>query len=189
MGIKELTLYAFSTENWKRPWREVQLLMTILRRYLVRERREIMENNVRFRAIGRIDVLPRRVQNEIRFNEERSKSNTGMIFRLALNYGGRQEIIDAIRRVLPLAENNPDLLNSLSEDSFRQFLYDPEMKDPDLLIRTAGEMRVSNFLLWQISYTELYITKTCWPDFRPEKLLEAIEVYSTRERRFGGLKV
>ncbi|HLG30253.1 MAG TPA: isoprenyl transferase [Candidatus Brocadiales bacterium] len=186
--IGQLTLYAFSYENWKRPRIEVNFLMKLLKRYLIRERKEIQQNNIRLTAIGRISELPKSVQKELAVSIEESKHNTGTILCLALNYGGRAEIIDAAKRLAEDAKNSNIDLDKVDEEAFRQYLYMPEMSDPDLLIRTGGEMRISNFLLWEISYAELYVTPVYWPDFRKEQLEEALKEYARRERRFGGIK-
>ncbi len=189
LGVRRLTLYAFSTDNWKRPAREVAFLWKLLRRFLVRERDEILRNDIRFEAIGRTEALPEEVRTEIRKNVEISRENRGMVLCLALNYGGRNEIVDAARglgRAVRDGTVDPDEIN---EKLFIRYLYAPEAKDPDLLIRTGGDMRVSDFLLWQISYTELWVTPVMWPDFNGEHLREAIEEFGRRERRYGGLKV
>lgn len=186
--VKQLTLYAFSQENWKRPQREVNLLMKLLKDFLIKERDEIEENNIRLTAIGRISGLPEDVQRELAIGIEESKNNTGMILCLALNYGGRSEIVDAAKNIARTIKAGEMDLNEISEETFKKFLYTSEMTDPDLLIRTGGEMRVSNFLLWEISYTELWVTPICWPDFRKRHLEEAIKEYARRERRFGGLR-
>jgi undecaprenyl diphosphate synthase len=185
--LQQLTLYAFSEENWKRPKREVNLLMRLLRRFLIRERDEIMDNDVRLTAIGRLDRLPPEVRRELERTREMSRHNRGMVLNLALSYGGRQEIVDAIRAIarrVRAGELDPD---EITEELVTAHLYQPEMVPPDLLIRTAGELRVSNFLLWQISYTELYVTPVHWPGFREESLEEAFEAYRRRVRKFGGL--
>jgi undecaprenyl diphosphate synthase len=187
LGLDRLTLYAFSSENWKRPKREIDFLMKLLREFLVAERGEIMENEIRFRAIGRLAELPEDVLRELAETVEMSRGNRGLVLTLALAYGGRAEIIDAVRRIAEEAGKGSFAPDDLTEESFRSWLYDPEMTDPDLLIRTGGEMRVSNYLLWQIAYTELYVTPVFWPDFREEHLHEAIRSYAGRERRFGGL--
>lgn len=187
LGLKELTLYAFSTENWQRPKYEIVLLMKLLKRFLIHERKEIMENGIVFRAIGQLDRLPADVLREYERTRDMSADNPGMILRLALSYGARQEILDAAKKMAALIKDHPEQAAQLKADDFRQFLYDPEMRDPDLLIRSSYERRVSNFLLWQISYTELYITKTHWPDFRVAELHEAFRDYAGRHRRFGGL--
>lgn len=185
--IEQLTLYAFSKENWSRPRYEVEILMRLLKRYLIRERPTILDNNIRFTAIGQIEGLPKDIQREIAVNKEESKSNTGMILCLALNYGGRAEIVDAARGIAADALEGKVSLNDINEEVFRRHMYTSNMSDPDLLIRTGGDMRISNFLLWEISYAELWVTPVCWPDFRKENLEEAIRDYSARERRYGGL--
>jgi len=187
LGVKDLTLFAFSTENWNRPKSEVRFLMQLLRKFLASERETILENNVRVRAIGRLHQLPEDVQSELSGIVDLSAGNDGMTLRVALNYGGRQEIVDACRRMLVAVREGRFSPGELDEMSFRQFIYDPEMTDPDLLIRTGGEERVSNFLLWQLSYTELYFPSVCWPDFREAQLAEAFAAFAARERRFGGL--
>jgi undecaprenyl diphosphate synthase len=186
LGVKELTLYAFSCENWKRPKSEVNFLMKLLEEHLIEQRDEIMRLNVRFSGIGRLKRLPKSVLRELSITENLSRKNTGMHARLALNYGGRQEILDAFQKFLD-QNRSKKILRAPTEKGFRKFLYDPKMSDPDLLIRTGQEMRVSNFLLWEISYSEIYVTPTLWPDFGRKDLKEAIEEYSRRERRFGGL--
>jgi undecaprenyl diphosphate synthase len=188
LGIKQLTLYAFSAENWKRPKNEVDFLMRMLRRFLIAERKEIMENNIRLTAIGRIHELPKEVQKELRKTCEMSKNNKGMTLCLALNYGGRSEIADAVAKIAKDASEGALKPGDVNEDLISNHLYTAGMPDPDLLIRTSGEMRVSNFLLWQISYAELYVTPLCWPDFRKPQLMEAIAEYAKRERRFGGIE-
>jgi len=185
--IEQLTLYAFSKENWSRPRYEVEILMRLLKRYLIRERPTILDNNIRFTAIGQIEGLPKDVQKEIAINKEESKSNTGMVLCLALNYGGRAEIVDAARGIVADALDGKVSLSDIDEEVFKRHMYTSNMSDPDLLIRTGGDMRVSNFLLWEISYAELWVTPVCWPDFRKENLEEAIRDYSARERRYGGL--
>ncbi len=184
LGLKELTLYAFSTENWKRPTDEVGLLMELLERYLVQERPEIMDNGIVFRAVGELDRLPSRVLGEFEKTRDMSARNGGMVLRLALSYGSRLEIIKAAKKIAALG---PEAAESLGEDDLRRFLYEPEMRDPDLVVRTAGEQRLSNFLLWQASYAELYFTRVLWPDFREAALHEAFRAYGERVRRFGGL--
>ena len=187
LGVRALTLYAFSEENWKRPKREVELLMRLLRRFLVRERDEIMENDIRLTAIGRLHRLPADVRRELERTREMSAGNRGMVLNLALSYGGRQEILDACRAIahrVRAGELEPD---EITEETITAHLYQPDMPPPDLLIRTAGEMRFSNFLLWQVSYTELHVTPSCWPEFREDHLDEAFESYARRVRKFGGL--
>jgi undecaprenyl diphosphate synthase len=188
LGLKELTLYAFSTENWRRPDAEVGLLMELLERYLVEERRELMDNGIVFRAVGELERLPARVLREYETTRAMSERNGGMVLRLALSYGSRQELLRAAQGVARLAvAEGLEAALALQEDDLRRFLYDPTMRDPDLLIRTAGELRLSNFLLWQLSYAELYVARVAWPDFREAALHEALRAYGARERRFGGL--
>ena len=184
LGIKVLTLYAFSVENWKRPASEVSTLMTLLKRYLRLELNTLLRNNIRFRVIGRAADLAPDIRNELTLAEEQTATNTGMLFNIALNYGGRAEIVEAVRRVL-ISGARPD---ELDEQHFAGFLYTAGQPDPDLLIRTSGEMRVSNFLLWQIAYAEIWVTDTLWPDFRKRHLLEAVLAYQKRDRRYGGIK-
>ena len=187
LGIRQLTLYAFSSENWKRPQREVDLLMRLLKRFLVSERPTIQENNIRFRTIGRIDRLPKEVQKEIAETARLSRGNTGTTLCLALNYGGRAEIADAARRIAEGARDGAIDPAQVDEALIARHLYQPEMPEPDLLIRTAGEMRISNFLLWQVSYAEIHVTDVLWPDFRAADLHKAIRDFAGRDRRFGGL--
>ncbi|MBM3772105.1 MAG: isoprenyl transferase [Acidimicrobiia bacterium] len=184
LGIKVLTLYAFSVENWKRPKAEVNTLMLLLKRYIRAELSTLDRNNIRFRAIGRIDELAPDVQADLALGVERTAANTGMLFNIALNYGGRSEIVDAVRRAMASGVAPADL----DEPIFSTFLYTGGQPDPDLLIRTSGEMRVSNFLLWQIAYAEIWVTETLWPDFRRRDLLEAVLAYQKRDRRYGGIK-
>jgi undecaprenyl diphosphate synthase len=184
LGIGVLTLYAFSIENWKRPRTEVNTLMMLLKRYIRLELSTLLKNNIRFRVIGRSDELAPDVQDELEAGIRKTSANTGMLFNIALNYGGRAEIVDAVRRAIREGAN-PD---TLDEQRFGEFLYTAGQPDPDLLIRTSGEMRVSNFLLWQIAYAEIWVTETLWPDFRRHDLLEAVLAYQKRERRYGGIK-
>ena len=183
LGIQVLTLYAFSVENWKRPPSEVSTLMMLLKRYLRLELNTLLRNNIRFRVIGRVGELAKDIQQELRSAENNTATNTGMQFNIALNYGGRAEIVDAARRAIE-AGVSP---SSLDETRFAEFLYTAGQPDPDLLIRTSGEMRVSNFLLWQIAYAEIWVTDTLWPDFRCRHLLEAVVAYQKRDRRYGGI--
>jgi undecaprenyl diphosphate synthase len=183
LGIEVLTLYAFSVENWKRPVMEVSTLMALLKRYLRLELSTLLGNNIRFNVIGRADELARDIRAELKAAEEKTSANTGMLFNIALNYGGRAEIVEAARRLLA-AGVRPD---ELDEQRFAGFLYTAGQPDPDLLIRTSGEIRVSNFLLWQIAYAEIWVTDTLWPDFRRRDLLEAIVAYQKRDRRYGGI--
>jgi undecaprenyl diphosphate synthase len=183
LGIEVLTLYAFSVENWKRPAMEVSTLMMLLKRYLRLELNTLLRNNIRFKVIGRDGELARDVRAELHAAEEKTAANTGMLFNIALNYGGRAEIVEAARRLLA-AGVRPE---ELDEQRFAGFLYTAGQPDPDLLIRTSGEIRVSNFLLWQIAYAEIWVTDTLWPDFRKRDLLEAILAYQKRDRRYGGI--
>ena len=184
IGIDVLTLYAFSIENWKRPRAEVSTLMMLLKRYIRLELATLNKNNIRFRVIGRPEELAADVQDALDVGIRQTAGNTGMLFNIALNYGGRAEIVDAARRAIA-AGIAPE---ELDEQRFGEFLYTAGQPDPDLLIRTSGEMRVSNFLLWQIAYSEIWVTETLWPDFRRRDLLEAVLAYQKRDRRYGGIK-
>ncbi|HEX8144246.1 MAG TPA: isoprenyl transferase [Pyrinomonadaceae bacterium] len=189
LGLSALTLYAFSTENWKRPRLEVDALMRMLRRYLRLELDEIDRQNIRFQAIGRIEALAENVRREISRATERTAANTGMALNVALNYGGRAEIVDACRAAMSrlIAEGKGPA--ELTEESISRELYTRGLPELDLLVRTSGELRISNFLLWQTAYSEIYVTETLWPDFRRVHLLEAIVDFQGRDRRFGGLKL
>jgi undecaprenyl diphosphate synthase len=187
LGIGQLTLYCLSIENWKRPKAELDFLMTLLRKYLIDERAEIMEQNIRFSTIGRRDGLPAKVLREMDENIRVSQDNTGMTLCLAINYGGRTELADAARALAEQVKQGKLDPQTIDETSLGDALYTAGMVDPDLLIRTAGEMRVSNFLLWQISYAELWVTDKCWPDFDRATLHQALRAFAERERRFGGL--
>ncbi len=187
LGVEALTLYAFSEENWKRPDREISFLMRMLDRFLVEERPTMMDNGVRLTSCGRLERLPDDVRRTLRETEELTRGNRGLVLCLALSYGGRQEILDAVRALARDVRAGRLDPRDIDEDEFRARLYRPELPDPDLVIRTAGEQRISNFLLWQISYAELHFTEVCWPDFRKEHLHEALADFSRRVRRFGGL--
>jgi undecaprenyl diphosphate synthase len=184
LGIEVLTLYAFSVENWKRPIAEVSTLMLLLKRYVRSELNTLITNNIRFRVVGRAHELAPDIQSELQLAEQRTATCTGMQFNIALNYGGRAEIVDAARAAL----RSGIAPESLDEATFSGLLYTGGQPDPDLLIRTSGEMRISNFLLWQIAYAEIWVTDTLWPDFRCRHLLEAILDYQKRDRRYGGIK-
>jgi undecaprenyl diphosphate synthase len=184
LGIGVLTLYAFSVENWKRPRAEVNTLMLLLKRYIRLELNTLLQNNIRFRVIGRPEELAADVQHELEIGIDQTAGNTGMLFNIALNYGGRAEIVDAARRAIVSGV----AADELDETRFSSFLYTAGQPDPDLLIRTSGEMRISNFLLWQIAYSEIWVTETLWPDFRRRDLLDAVVAYQKRERRYGGIK-
>jgi undecaprenyl diphosphate synthase len=185
IGIPWLTLYAFSEENWGRPRYEVEALMVLLKRFLQSELREMLDNGIRFQAIGRLHKLPNDVQGTVREIAERTASNQNMVLTLALSYGGRQEITDAVRKIIQRVEAGGIRSSDISEALISENLYSANMPDPDLLIRTSGECRVSNFLLWQIAYAEIYMTQTYWPDFRKEEYVQALIEYQKRERRFG----
>jgi undecaprenyl diphosphate synthase len=187
LGVGQLTLYCLSSENWKRPQAELDFLMALLEQYLVQERAEILEQNIRFCTIGRRGELPPPVLKEIDENVRLSRDNTGMRLCLAINYGARTEIVDAVRALAQQARDGTLNPGQIDEDAISGALYTAGMPDPDLLVRTAGEMRVSNFLLWQISYAELWVTERCWPDFDRATLHQALHDYARRERRFGGL--
>ena len=186
LGIKYLTLYAFSKENWKRPKSEVNALWKLLENYLKNEDKILVKNNLSLKMIGQLESLPKSVQEELKRVMNLTKNNDRMYIILALNYGGRTEIIDAVKKLFNEIEKGFNVKN-LNESLFSQFLYTYDFPDPDLVIRTSGEMRISNFLLWQIAYSEIWITPVLWPDFRKKNLLEAILDYQKRERRFGGL--
>ncbi len=189
LGLQALTLYAFSTENWKRPRLEVDALMRMLRRYIRLEIDEIDRQNIRFQAIGRTDSLAVNVRREIDRATERTSGNTGMVLSVALNYGGRAEIVDAVRAAMQRLLAEGKSADELTEESIERELYTRGLPELDLLVRTSGEMRLSNFLLWQTAYSEIYVTETLWPDFRRTQLLEAILDFQRRDRRFGGLKL
>ncbi len=185
IGIKYLTLYAFSKENWARPQREIDFLMNLLARYLDSELQELMENQVRFNTIGRLEELPRAIQEKIQRNVQQTEKNKGLLLTLALSYSSRIEITDAAKRLCEQVKAGTLNVEDITEVHLANQLYTAGIPDPDLLIRTSGELRVSNFLLWQISYTEIYVSPKYWPDFRHEDFLEAIKAYQKRERRFG----
>jgi undecaprenyl diphosphate synthase len=183
LGIGVLTLYAFSVENWKRPETEVVALMGLLRQYLRLELKTLLKNNIRFKVIGQIERLSREVREELLAAEVRTAANTGMQFNIALSYGGRAEIVDAAKRAI----QSGVAAETLDEEKFASFLYTAGQPDPDLMIRTSGEMRISNFLLWQIAYAEIWVTETLWPDFRCRHLLDAIIDFQKRDRRYGAV--
>tara|TARA_B100001142_G_scaffold100747_1_gene102796 strand:+ start:1049 stop:1795 length:747 start_codon:yes stop_codon:yes gene_type:complete len=185
IGVKYLTLYTFSTENWNRPQKEVDALMMLLLSTIKNEIKDIHKNNLVLSTIGNIEVLPKNIKKEISNGIDLTSNNTGLNLILALNYGSRQEIIVAVKNIIE--KNNKDEIDSsmIDENLFSSFLSTKNIPDPDLLIRTGGELRISNFLLWQCAYTEIYLTDTFWPDFRKEKLIESITAFQKRERRFG----
>jgi len=188
-GVGALTVYAFSTENWGRPSEEVEFLMTLFERVLRRELREMIEENVRIRFVGNLAGLPRSLQEEIARSMEDTKDNAAVQFTVATNYGGRQEIIQACRAIAARVEQENLQLEDIDEAIFEQHLYTAGLTHPDLLIRTSGEMRISNFLLWQMAYAEIYVTQTAWPDFDRTEFHRALLSYQQRDRRFGKIKV
>jgi len=187
LKIEALTLYAFSVENWRRPQAEIDFLMQLLREYLRQEMPLLQKNNIRMSFIGRTHELPAAVQNDVRDAMEKTAGNTGMVLCVALNYGGRAEIVDAMNALLA-ERNGHGSLAAITEDELARHMYTGGLPDPDLLIRTSGEMRVSNFLLWQIAYSEIFVTETLWPDFNRARLLESLVEYQKRERRYGGIR-
>lgn len=187
LGIEVLTLYVFSSENWRRPKGETDGLMRLIEAAARNELRELNENNVRIRFSGRIHELPESLQAEMKRDEEATSHNTGLILNLCINYGGRTEILDAARRLVEMACRQELCAQDVTSETFAQGLYTAGLPDPDLLIRTAGEMRLSNYLLWQIAYAELWVTPTLWPDFSIDHLAEAIADYQRRVRKFGGV--
>lgn len=187
MGVKYLTVYAFSTENWKRPKEEVEMLMKLLRNYLKDCLKTSTKNNMRVRVLGDLTKLSKEIQDSILELEKVSERNTGLNFQVALNYGGRDEIIRAMKKIFTEYEKNPFSVTNIDETLFEQYLDTKGIPDPDLLIRTSGEERISNFLLWQLAYTELYFTDVLWPDFNKEELKKAIAYYNSKDRRFGSV--
>ena len=185
LGVKYLTIYVFSSENWARPILEVNALMDLLVEMIHQEVEDLMKNNVRLKALGNLSKLPPRTLQELEWGMETTKNNTGLTLNLAVSYGGREEIIDACRRIASEVQQGKLDPAAIDEASISKHMYLPETPDPELLIRTGGDMRMSNFLLWQIAYTELYVTPTLWPDFGKEELVKAIEAYHSRQRRFG----
>ncbi len=188
INLKAMTLFAFSVENWKRPKTETSFLMALLRTYLKNDLPLMNENNIRLRYIGRTHELPPAVQERMAWAQEQTSKNTGMIMTLALNYGARAELIDAFRAIVKAAANNGGLEDlKIDEELISRNMYAADLPDPDLVIRTSGEMRLSNFLLWQLAYTEIYVTPTLWPDFDGAHLLEALADFQKRERRYGNV--
>jgi len=188
LGMQQLTLYCFSSENWKRPPLELDLLMSLLQRFVVAERDEIMRQEIQFCTIGRTDRISPRILSEVNRTIELSQQNPGMRLCLALDYGARDEIVQAVQQIARNVRDGKLDPERISEQTISEHLFTAGMSDPDLVIRTAGEMRISNFLLWQISYAEIWVTETSWPDFRQPELYAALRDYAARERRFGGLK-
>ena len=184
-GIKILTIYVFSTENWKRPKQEIKFLMGYLKDFLVKYRGELSKNNIRLSAIGQLERLPAGVRKELDKTIGLTKNNQGLRFNLALSYGGRTEIVEAVKTLIREFQNKKRSPDQIEEGLFAEYLYTKDLPDPDLLIRTGGEMRISNFLLWQLSYSEMYFTDKFWPDFEKQDLMQAIAEYGRRTRRFG----
>jgi undecaprenyl diphosphate synthase len=187
LKIEALTLYAFSVENWRRPKAEIDFLMQLLREYLRKEMPLLQRNNIRMKFLGRTEELPVGVQSDVRDATEKTAGNSGMVLCVALNYGGRAEIVDAVNALLAKGKGN-GLPSTVTEEQLARHMYTDGLPDPDLLIRTSGEMRVSNFLLWQIAYAEIFVTDTLWPDFNRARLLEALVEFQKRERRYGGIR-
>jgi len=185
LGIEALTIYAFSTENWSRPKREIKALMTLLKRFVRNEGKKLLQNNIRLNIIGNIDDLPEDVAEVLNELIQKTKNNTGMILNTALSYSGRSEIIQAVKKIAGDVKQGKLSASQINEDIFSRYLFTSGVPDPDLLIRTSGELRISNFLLWQMAYTEIYVTNTLWPDFTKKDLMTAIAEYQRRERRFG----
>jgi len=184
-GIKVLTLYAFSIENWKRPKKEVQALMNLLKKYIVKESKELLKNDICLKTIGNIGDMPPSLSRILNEAVEKTKTCKGMIVNLALSYGGRDEIIRAIKKIVQAVKQGSLKEDDITERIFSRYLFTKDLPDPDLLIRTSGEMRLSNFLLWQMAYTEIYVTEILWPDFKREDMVRALIHYQNRERRFG----
>lgn len=187
-GVEFLTLYAFSTENWKRPVAEVTALMGLLEEFIDDKLPELMKNGIRLRTIGRTEDLFPGARKKLLYAIEMTEKNDGGTLNLALNYGGRAEIVDAVNKMAAEMTEKSGRFPKVTEESFRNYLYAPDIPDPDLLIRTSGELRLSNFLLWELSYSEMYVTDTLWPDFGKKEFGEALEAYGQRDRRFGGRK-
>ena len=187
LGLEQLTLYCLSSENWKRPQSELDFLMVLLERYLINERDRLVENNIRLKIIGRRDRIPAKVQAEMDRSLELTRNHTGLVLCLAINYGGRSEIVDAVREIGAKIQEGQLAVEAIDEQTLSDHLYTRDMPDPDLLVRTAGEMRISNYLLWQISYSEIWVTDKLWPEFEIADLHRAMRDYAGRDRRFGGL--
>ena len=187
LKISYLTLYSFSVENWKRPQSEINSLMALLRRFLIIEEKTLMKNNIKFKVIGRINDLPVQVRDQINKASLLTKNNTGLTLILALSYGSRQEICDACKSILTDYSEKKIKLDEINEELINNYLYTKDIPDPDLLIRTSGEMRLSNFLLWQISYSEIWVTDKKWPDFNKDDFNSAIDSFKKRQRRYGGI--
>ncbi|MCI0350296.1 MAG: polyprenyl diphosphate synthase, partial [Acidobacteriales bacterium] len=187
LNMKVLTLYAFSVENWKRPAGEVATLMRLLKEFLKKELKTLLKNNIRFETLGRIAELDPGIQNELALAKAKTAKNTGLLFNVALNYGGRAELVDAFKLMLDQQARSNGKKFEVDEETIASCLYTAGLPDPDLMVRTSGELRISNFLLWQIAYAEIWVTDTLWPDFRKKDFFEAIVAYQKRDRRYGGL--
>jgi len=187
LKVQVLTLYAFSVENWKRPAGEVSTLMSLLKEFLRKELRTLMKNNIRFATLGRVGELDPEIQKELELAKAKTAHNNGMVFNVALNYGGRAELVDAFKLLMQKQLNGNAHSSEVTEEGISACLYTAGLPDPDLMIRTSGELRVSNFLLWQIAYAEIWVTETLWPDFRKKDFFQGIIAYQKRERRYGGL--
>lgn len=186
-GVKYLTLFAFSSENWKRPKTEIQMLMRSLDNFLNQNLKELIDNNIRLNVLGRKEPIPDYLWKNLNKVQDQTRKNNGLVVNLAFNYGARQEIVDAVNKVVKDSLDKKIDLEDINVDNFGSFLYTAGIPDPDLLIRTSGEMRLSNFLLWQLSYAELYFVRICWPEFKKDNFLEALQEYGRRTRRFGGI--
>ena len=185
IGVKYLTIYAFSSENWNRPKEEVDYLMSLLYEYLSKESQELIDSGVKIVVSGNLNSVEEKLKNKIRQVEELSKNNSKLTLSVAFSYGARQEIVDAVKKIAIAVKNQEIIIDDINEDLFRKHLYHPEIPDPDLLIRTAGDLRISNFLLWQIAYTEFYFSEKFWPEFDKFELIKAINNFNKRERRYG----
>lgn len=188
LNIKYLTLYAFSTENWKRPAAEVSALMQLLHDFIFHKLPELQKENVRLNAIGRLEALPDAARLALQRAMKATAQNTGSVLTLALNYGGRAELADAASKIAQAVQRGQLSVDQINEDTFARYLYDPQLPEPELVIRTSGELRISNFMLWQMAYSELYIADVMWPDFDRDELLKALTSYRSRSRRFGGVE-
>ena len=185
IGVKYLTIYAFSSENWNRPKEEVDYLMSLLYEYLSKESQELIDSGIKIVVSGNLNSVEEKLKNKIRQVEELSKNNSKLTLSVAFSYGARQEIVDAVKKIAIAVKNQEIIIDDIDEDLFKKHLYHPEIPDPDLLIRTAGDLRISNFLLWQIAYTEFYFSEKFWPEFDKFELLKAINNFNKRERRYG----
>lgn len=185
IGVKYLTIYAFSSENWNRPKEEVDYLMSLLYEYLSKESQELIDSGVKIVVSGNLNSVEEKLKNKIRQVEELSKNNSKLTLSVAFSYGARQEIVDAVKKIAIAVKNQEIIIDDINEDLFKKHLYHPEIPDPDLLIRTAGDLRISNFLLWQIAYTEFYFSEKFWPEFDKFELIKAINNFNKRERRYG----